>query len=310
MALTVAAVPEGLPLVATLAQLSAARRLSGEHVLIRNANSVEALARLNVVCFDKTGTLSENRLQVKQVQPIRGRHRDDVVTAALATVFARNGRADHATDDAIRRAAGDADAPQRDAYLPFQSGRPFAAALVGDRLMIKGAPEVLSAALNGNRDRLAPAVARLAAKGLRVLAVAERTLTARQAAEAAADPAAMERLCGTGLNPIGLLGLADTRAMPPPPLLAELDNRGIGVRLLTGDHPVTAAVIANDLGLPVTEEMVITGGEWESMSIDEARGGRRRATGVRPDVTGAQGRRGADPGAHRAGDRDGRRRRQ
>ncbi len=269
VALTVAAVPEGLPLVATLAQLSAARRLSGEHVLIRNANSVEALARLNVVCFDKTGTLSENRLQVKQVQPIRGRRRDDVVTAALATVFARNGRADHATDDAIRRAAGDADAPQRDAYLPFQSGRPFAAALVGDRLMIKGAPEVLSAALNGNRDRLAPAVARLAAKGLRVLAVAERTLTARQAAEAAADPAAMERLCGTGLNPIGLLGLADTPRDAAAPLLAELDNRGIGVRLITGDHPVTAAVIANDLGLAVTEEQVITGGEWESMSIDE-----------------------------------------
>ena len=74
------------------------------------------------------------------MQPIRGRRRDDVVAAALATVFARNGRADHATDDAIRRAAGDADAPQRDAYLPFQSGRPFAAALVGDRLMIRAHP--------------------------------------------------------------------------------------------------------------------------------------------------------------------------
>ena len=79
VAVSVAAVPEGLPLVATLAQLAAARRLSSEHVLIRNANSVEALARLDVVCFDKTGTLSENRLQVKQVQPVRGRRRDDVV---------------------------------------------------------------------------------------------------------------------------------------------------------------------------------------------------------------------------------------
>ncbi len=269
VALTVAAVPEGLPLVATLAQLAAARRLSSEHVLIRNANSVEALARLDVVCFDKTGTLSENRLQVKQVQPIRGRSRDDVLAAALSTVFSLNGRADHATDDAIRRAGGQTEAPERDAYLPFQSGRPFAAALVGNRLMIKGAPEVLSAALAGDSGRLAPMVAKLAAKGLRVLAVAERRLTASQAAEAVADPVAMERLCGGGLTPIGLLGLADTPRPSAAPLLAELGARGIGVRLITGDHPVTAAVIANDLGLEVSEDQVITGSEWESMSLDE-----------------------------------------
>jgi len=269
VALTVAAVPEGLPLVVTLAQLAAARRLSSEHVLIRNANSVEALARLDVVCFDKTGTLSENRLQVKQVQPIRGRRRDDVLAAALSTVFARNGRADHATDDAIRSAAGQTEAAERDAYLPFQSGRPFAAALVGNRLTIKGAPEVLSAALAGDSGRLTPMVAKLAAKGLRVLAVAERRLTASQAAKAAADPAAMERLCGGGLTPIGLLGLADTPRPSAAPLLAELGARGIGVRLITGDHPVTAAVIANDLGLEVSEDQVITGSEWESMSLDE-----------------------------------------
>ena len=134
-------------------------------MLIRNANSVEALARLNVVCFDKTGTLSENRLQVKQVQPIRGRHRDDVVTAALATVFARNGRADHATDDAIRRAAGDADAllARRLPAVPVRTAvRRRAGRRPADD---QGRTEVLSAALNGNRDRLAPAVARLAAKG-------------------------------------------------------------------------------------------------------------------------------------------------
>ncbi|MCI4676851.1 cation-translocating P-type ATPase [Candidatus Mycolicibacterium alkanivorans] len=269
VALMVAAVPEGLPLVATLAQLAAARRLSSEHVLIRNANSVEALARLDVVCFDKTGTLSENRLQVKQVQPVRGHSRDDVVRAALSTVFARNGRADHATDAAVRRAAGPVDASERDAYLPFQSGRPFAAALVGTRLTIKGAPEVLSAALNGDRDRLGPAIERLAAEGLRVLAVAERELTELEAAQAAADPAAMEQLCGSGLTPIGLLGLADTPRPTAAALLADLGARGIGVRLITGDHPVTAAVIANDLGLAVTEEQVITGSEWESMSVGE-----------------------------------------
>lgn len=270
VALTVAAVPEGLPLVATLAQLAAARKLSGEHVLIRNANSVEALARLQVVCFDKTGTLSENRLQVKRVQPVRGRAADDVVGAALSTVFARNGRADHATDDAIRRAGADLDpSAARDAYLPFQSGRPFAAALTGTRLTIKGAPEVLSAAMGSGHKPLAPAVARLAAEGLRVLAVAERELTAHEAEQAAADPAVMEALCGAHLTPIGLLGLADTPRPTAAALLADLATRGIGVRLITGDHPVTATVIAGDLGLAVTEDEVITGSEWEMLSADE-----------------------------------------
>ncbi|WP_263997432.1 HAD-IC family P-type ATPase [Mycolicibacterium vanbaalenii] len=137
VALTVAAVPEGLPLVATLAQLASARRLTGESVLIRNAQSIEAMARLQVVCFDKTGTLSENRLRVKAVRPIDGFTEEQALDAALSTIFVRAGhRAHHATDDAIRRAVhGDEDAAdtteiERDAFLPFQAGRPFAAAIV------------------------------------------------------------------------------------------------------------------------------------------------------------------------------------
>jgi Ca2+-transporting ATPase len=269
VAVSVAAVPEGLPLVATLAQLAAARKLSAQHVLIRNPNSVEALARLSVVCFDKTGTLSENRLQVKHVQPVSDQSRDTVLAAAASTIVAHNGKADHATDEAIRQAAGECDALVRVAYLPFQSGRPFAAALTGRRLTIKGAPEVISAALARQSRDLAPMITELAAEGLRVLAVAERTLTARQAARAAADPAAMERLCRSGLTPIGLLGLADTPRKSAAPLIAELGARGIGVRLITGDHPVTAAVIANELGLTVVADQVVTGTEWEAMSADE-----------------------------------------
>ena len=269
VAVSVAAVPEGLPLVATLAQLASARKLSGQHVLIRNPNSVEALARLDVVCFDKTGTLSENRLQVKRVHPLPGHSRDAVIAAAASTIVAHNGKADHATDEAIRQAAGNVDADDRDAYLPFQSGRPFAASLTGNRLTIKGAPEVLSAALVNKAPALEPMTTELAAMGLRVLAVAERTLTTRQAARAAADPAAMERLCRTGLKPVGVLGLADTPRASAASLLAELGERGIGVRLITGDHPITAAVVANELGLAVTEDQVVTGSDWEAMSADE-----------------------------------------
>lgn len=268
VAVSVAAVPEGLPLVATLAQLAAARKLSDDHVLIRNANSVEALARLDVVCFDKTGTLSENRLSVISVRPVGRFSADEVVGAAAATIVARNGRADHATDEAIRRSGGEPPATP-DAHLPFQSGRPFAAALHGTRLTIKGAPEVIAGALATKDTDLSPVVAEMAADGLRVLAVAERTLTARQAARAAADAAAMERLCRSRLAPIGLIGLADTPRAAAAGLLAELTARGIGIRLITGDHPLTAAVVARNLGMDVPADRVITGAEWEALSADE-----------------------------------------
>jgi cation-transporting ATPase I len=275
----VAAVPEGLPLVATLAQLAAARRLSGESVLIRNPHSVEALARVQVVCFDKTGTLSENRLQVKALRPIDGHSEADVLAKAASTIVVKNGRrTDHATDDAILCAAnGDdpgAGTRRPDAVLPFQSGRPYAAALTGNRLTIKGAPERITAALADDSPALSSLLDEMTAQGLRVLAVAECEISDKDARRAAKDPERLEKLCSGNLRPVGVVGLADTLRPSAADLLRALDDKGIGVRLITGDHPVTAAFVAGDLGLDVTPDDVVTGDEWENMSAEE------RATAV------------------------------
>ncbi len=269
----VAAVPEGLPLVATLAQLSAARKLSGESVLIRNPRAVEALARVRVVCFDKTGTLSQNRLQVKALRAVEGFDQSDVLRTAADTVVVKNGqRPDHATDEAILRAAeeqGEKNSDAPDAALPFQSDRPFAAALFGNRLRIKGAPEKITAALSEQDDQMSALLDELTAEGLRVLAVAECELSDSDAKAAAKDPERLEKLCASNLRPVGVLGLADTLRPTAANLLKELGNRDIGVRLITGDHPVTASVVANDLGLHVSADDVVTGDEWENMSADE-----------------------------------------
>lgn len=267
--LIVAAIPEGLTLVVTLAQLAAARRLTGDSVLIRNAHSVEALARLNVVCFDKTGTLSENRLTVKAVRPAAGFDADEVLDAALSTTYSRHAhRVEHATDDAIVQAADGSrprPRPTRDAFLPFQSGRPYAAALVGTRLTIKGSPEVLVSALAHPDGALARAIEEMAGDGFRVLAVAERRLTQDQARAAAADPDLLESMCGAELTAVGLLGLADTPRPLAQAVLTELAKRDIGVRLITGDHPATATAIARDLGMDVSDGQVITGSDWEAL---------------------------------------------
>ncbi|MGE2730129.1 HAD-IC family P-type ATPase [Mycolicibacterium vaccae] len=272
VAIAVAAVPEGLPLVVTLAQSAAARRLTGSAVLIRNPRAIEAFARLDVVCFDKTGTLSENRLRVTSVQTLDGVDRTQVLAAAVHTVRPTTGtHSDHATDDAVRVAAADAGVLPggTDARLPFQSDRPYAAALIGTRLSVKGAPEAVTPSLVDGRAEMTRRIDEMTAGGMRVLAVAERELTAEQAAAAAADQAELANLCRSGMTPLGLIGMADTARPGARPLLAELQARGLGVRLITGDHPVTAAVVAESLGLPVSVEDVMTGPEWERLTTED-----------------------------------------
>ena len=265
VSISVAAVPEGLPLVATLAQQAASRRLTRRGVLVRSPRAVEALGRVDVVCFDKTGTLSENRLRVLDVHAQDGHDRESVLAhAALACPEPVAGRpVQHATDAAVLEAAGAA--RSRHAELAFRVGRPFAAGLAGTELAVKGAPEHVLAAC------AAPAPVReaartLAGRGLRVIAVARRTLTGAQAAAAAEDDDFLAECCGADLELVGLLGLADTPRPDAQNLLPELQARGIGVRVLTGDHPMTARAIVAELGVNITDDQVITGAEWARLS--------------------------------------------
>ncbi len=116
-----AAVPEGLPLVATLSQLAAAQRLTARGVLVRAPRApIEALGRVDTICFDKTGTLTENRLRVvcavpserPALRPVPRRHRSHWVrevlrAAARASTQPQDGQGHaHATDEAILNAAG------------------------------------------------------------------------------------------------------------------------------------------------------------------------------------------------------------
>ncbi|BBX19826.1 hypothetical protein MDUV_46860 [Mycolicibacterium duvalii] len=268
VAVAVAAVPEGMPLVATLAQQTAARRLTRAGVLVRSPRSVEALGRVDVVCFDKTGTLSENRLRVAQAHCGDGVTEHQVLMCAARATPPKNGkRHDHATDGAVAEAASDLPPPGADAmYLPFRSGRPFSASLDGGELSVKGAPETVLAACTGLDPGVKRAVHQMAQAGLRVIAVARRALTERQAQTARRGDDALVGLCGKGLQFVGLLGLADTPRPESASLLAALRRQQVGVRLITGDHPVTAAAIATELGLAVTAEQVISGADWEALS--------------------------------------------
>jgi cation-transporting ATPase I len=160
VAVAVAAVPEGLPLVATVAQLAAARRLTRTGVLVRSSRALEALGRVDVVCFDKTGTLTEGRLAVSRVAAPDGkvafatpqaRHLLRVAARACPPARGEQRTLFHATDRAVVEAARDRagrDGPWHLAdELPFEATRGYAASLGTNAghtcLAVKGAPEVV-----------------------------------------------------------------------------------------------------------------------------------------------------------------------
>ncbi|MGB8387617.1 HAD-IC family P-type ATPase [Mycobacterium sp.] len=297
VAIAVAAVPEGLPLVATLAQLAAAQRLSRRGALVRTPRAVEALGRVQTVCFDKTGTLTENHLRVVCGVPhatgaegpfpdaADPRAAEVLRSAARASTQPHNGQGHaHATDEAILTAAKSLDGQGVSewtvlAEVPFESSRGYSAAIGTMRpdttpmLIVKGAPEKIlprcrfadSEAEDHNHAE--SLVVRLAEQGLRVLAVAQRRWENGTVDDSDTDADAVDA-AAHDLELIGFVGLADTARPSARPLIEALLDSGRRVVLITGDHPVTARAIAHQLGLP-SDAREITGAELAALDEDD-----------------------------------------
>jgi magnesium-transporting ATPase (P-type) len=135
-----------------------------------------------------------------------------------------------------------------------------------DELTVKGAPEVVLAACRDVGPDIDETVRQLAAEGLRVIAVARRRLNPQQAKLVADDEDAIADLADDELSLAGFLGLSDTPRAEAPALLKALSEREVGIRLITGDHPITATAIAREMGMPVSAEQVVTGAEWDALS--------------------------------------------
>ncbi|MFA1541965.1 HAD-IC family P-type ATPase [Actinomadura monticuli] len=288
VAVAVAAVPEGLPLVATVSQLAAARRLSRLGVLVRSTRALEALGRVDTLCFDKTGTLTEGRLRVVRAAgparplPLTGDDGRRILRVAARACPRQDAQVAHATDRAVLDRAADLPPDTRwtlEEELPFEATRGFSASLGrdGDRTVIavKGAPEVLlaecarlraarrSEPLTAARRRAAAATVRhLAGRGLRVLAIAERPVT---------DPTGVRGRIADhveDLTLLGFVGIADTPRPTAEEAVQRLGGAGVRTTMITGDHPATAAAVAAELGIPDADR-VVTGAELDAMSAPE-----------------------------------------
>jgi calcium-translocating P-type ATPase len=281
--IAIAAVPEGLPLLAGVAEAGVARRLARRHAVVTRLAAVEALGRVDVACADKTGTLTTGRLALRCVAEPQGRaappealppHLRDVLrTAAMASPAPGDAAAAaHPTDVAVleaARAAGVADGHgRRGAETPFDPTRSFHATVVDGRLRLKGAAEVLvprcthvrtpdgDVALDAaGREALLRHAAKLAADGLRVLLVAE----------GAADTAIGEP---AGLVAVGFVGIGDPVRPTARAAVARCREAGVRVVMITGDHPATACAVAGEVGLPCDGEHLLTGAELAELDDD------------------------------------------
>ena len=285
---TVALVPEGLLPTVTLSLALGAQRMAGRQALVRRLEAVETLGSTTFICTDKTGTLTENRMAAVAVwtplgeatvvgvgyEPVaqidaaptvlaataraalvaarcssgRVELRDgawiahgDPMEAALHALALRAGvdvLGDDARDPGVRR-------------FPFDPRRRRMSIVTPSRVLVKGAPDAVLPCCIGGIPGGDAALAAFAARGLRVLAIAERPVG--PVPPATADEAE------SGLQLLALIGLEDPPREHAAAAVAACRAAGMKVAMVTGDHPATAAAIAREVGLAGDDALVIEG---------------------------------------------------
>jgi H+-transporting ATPase len=228
-----ASIPVALPATFTLASALGARALARQGVLPTRLSAVDEAASIDVLCADKTGTLTRNQLSVTKVQPMPGFDEAHVLT--MAALASSDGGQDP-VDAAIRSAAAQKvspNPPKLSQFKPFDPATKMSEATatdstVGTIRIVKGAFTVV-VTIAAPSLTAAAAATELEGKGFRVLAVA------------AGPPAAMQLM--------GLIALSDPAREDSAELVTQLKTLGVRMVMVTGDAPATAAIVAHAVGL-------------------------------------------------------------
>jgi len=301
ISLAVAAIPEALPAVVTMALALGARQMGKQNALVRKLPAVETLGSVTYICSDKTGTLTLNQMRVEEVWQPEGK-RSAPPTAPSNVVHLRemlqamalnnDTQVDHAgkpvgdpTEVALFDAAHDAGYPveelvarlPRIAELPFDADRRCMTTLHradgGSEVIayIKGSPEKILALCDAtfgpdgvtalDREAVLAVANQMAADGLRVLAFARRVFVS--------EPTLKIEQIETSANFLGLAGLLDPPREEVAASIAECITAGIVPVMITGDHPETARSIARRLGILSDQGEVITGAELSKISDED-----------------------------------------
>lgn len=285
--LAVAAIPEGFPAIITIASSIGVRRMARRQVIIRQLPAVEALGSTNVICTDKTGTLTYNEMTVQKIWTASGfsfitgvgyslegsiqglnsideRELDEILKAALLCSDAKldegpnglipigdpteiallvAGRKKGLVEGELRKSW------QRIDVIPFEPERRLMATLnqyptLEQVIFMKGAPEEVVALCAGtsNQEQMLEHAQSMAKEGMRVLAIAKKEI--KQPLSHMKEEAIKE-----GFSLLGFVGMTDPPRKEVYHALESCHEAGINVKMVTGDHPITAETIAKELGI-------------------------------------------------------------
>ena len=227
-------VPEGLVLLTSVAFLLSAVQLTRQSVLVQQLPAVEGLARVDVVCLDKTGTLTVGDIAFDDVQTLGG-HDVEHVRAALGAL------ADDPNANGTLTAVAAALPPPgwtRTRTIPFSSARKWSGAVFDGRgTWVLGAPEVLLA----DDDPIRPQVAHLAESGRRVVLLG------------CSDAALTDATLPADLSPVALVTLTEQVRPDASKTLAYFREQGVAIKVISGDNPVTVGAVARAVGLDAGE---------------------------------------------------------
>lgn len=258
-------VPQGLVLMTTVAYTVGAVRLSRRGAMVQRLSAVESMAAVDILCMDKTGTLTTGRLSLARVHPFDANETD--VRARLRRFAWASADKANKTVLAIRDALGPLPAGQRPEVIdrvPFKAQNRYSAVRLQtgtERIdLVLGAFEALRPLMEESDAARVEAVWQtLLPSGLRLLAFAE----------APSEPSplplevARDTQPGLRLRPLALLGLSDELRPGSGTVLEELTRQGVGLKIVSGDNPATVRATLQALDLPLAHEPVVSGDELD-----------------------------------------------
>ncbi|HEM3231514.1 cation-translocating P-type ATPase [Streptococcus suis] len=224
--------PKGIALLTITSLLTAVIKLGMKNVLVQEMYSVETLARVDVLCLDKTGTITQGKMTVENLLPLNNHYSLDTIQQILAT-YIQTSEDTNSTAQAIRKEYGDLEHHYKASHIiPFSSDRKWGAMTIENiGHIFLGAPEML---LTQNP----PSVSEAQARGSRVLilALSQQSL-----------PSSQNQL-PENIEPLALLEIADPIREDAAETLAYLRSQEVTLKIISGDNPVTVSHIAREAG--------------------------------------------------------------